>query len=144
MKKPIILNLSFLFFAATFCGCQTPVEALSDEQLIDKTMVEWEAAFEAGDLNRLIALFSEDYVSSSGSSKLAMRERMAGAIQRGALEDAKVGISGAELTIIGNTASYGPVKITTDKGTLALEYTLRKENGKWLIVSSKRVEDSSE
>jgi hypothetical protein len=141
MKKTIILNLFFLIFAAAFCGCQTPVKGPSDEQLINTMMAEWKAAFEARDLDRLMALFSENYLSSSGSSKVAMRERMAGAIERGSLDNVETKIQDAKLTIVGETATFGPVEIILDRGTLALEYTLQKQDGKWLIVGSKRKEE---
>ena len=141
MKKAVILNLFLLIFAAAFYGCQTPVEGPSDEQLINTMMAEWKAAFEARDLDRLMMLFSENYISSNGSSKIAMRERMAGAIERGSLDSVEAKIQNAELTIVGETATFGPVEIVLDRGTLAIEYTLKKENGKWLIVSSKRREE---
>ena len=144
MKKTVVLNLFFLIFAVSFCGCQTPVEGPSDEQLINTIMAEWKAAFEARELNRLMILFSENYLSSSGSSKIAMRERMAGAIERGSLDNVKIKIQDAKLTLAGDMATFGPVEIILDRGTLALEYTLQNEDSKWLIVSSRRRENSFE
>lgn len=142
MKKSVILSLGLLVFAAVFCGCQTLVEGPSDEQLINTTMTEWKAALEAKDLDRLMVLFSESYISSSGSGKVAMRERMAGAIERGFLDNIEIKIQNAKLTLVGDKATFGPVEITSDRGTLAIEYTLQKENDKWFIVSSKRRENS--
>jgi hypothetical protein len=86
-------------------------------------------------------LFSEEYISSSGSSKLAMRERMAGAIERGSLDNIKVNIQNARMNILGDKATFGPVEITRDNGILVLEYTLQKEQEKWLIYGSKRKEN---
>jgi len=142
MKKSVILNLGLFVFAAVFCGCQTPVEGPSDKQLINTTMTEWKAAFEAKDLDRLMAVFSDNYLSSSGSSKVAMRESMAGAIERGSLDNVEIKIENAKLTLVGDQATFGPVEITSDRGTLTIEYTLQREDVKWLIVSSKRKESS--
>ena len=143
MKKSVILSLNLLVFAAVFCGCQTSiVKGPSDEQLINTTMTEWKAAFEARDLDRLMALFSDDYLSSSGSSKVAMRERMAGAIERGSLDNIEIKIENAQLNLVGDKATFGPVEITSDRGTLTIEYTLHREDVKWLIVGSKRQENS--
>ncbi|MCP4262069.1 MAG: hypothetical protein GY774_31905 [Planctomycetes bacterium] len=144
MKKSVILNFVFLVFAAAFCGCQTPVEGPSDEQLINTLMTEWKAAFEAKNLNRLMMLFSENYVSSNGSSKVAMRVSMEGAIERGLLDNIEINIQDAQLTLIGETATFGPVEIKSDRGILSIEYTLEKANNIWLIVSSKRQQNSSE
>lgn len=142
MKKSVILNLVLLVFAAVFCGCQIPAEGPSDEQLINTTMAEWKAALEAKDLDRLMALFSDNYISSSGSSKVAMRESMAGAIERGSLDNIKVKIENAKITLVGDQATFGPVEVTSDRGTLTIEYTLQREDVKWLIVGSKRHENS--
>ncbi len=142
MKKLVILNLVLLIFTVVFCGCQTPVKGPSDKQLINTTMTEWKAALEAKDLDRLMALFSESYVSSSGSSKVAMRESIAGAIERGSLDNIVIKIENAQLTLLGDQATFGPVEITSDRGTLTIEYTLHREDVKWLIVSSKRHENS--
>ncbi len=142
MKKSIILSLSLLVFAVVFCGCQTPAKGPTDKQLINTTMTEWKAALEAKDLDRLMALFSDSYVSSSGSGKVAMRERMAGAIERGSLDNVEIKIENAQLTLVGQQATFGPVEITSDRGTLTIEYTLQREDDKWLIVGSKRQENS--
>jgi hypothetical protein len=138
MKKFMILYLSFLVFTLVFGGCETPLVKTSDKQLINTAMSEWKVAFEAKDLNRLMKLYSENYLSSTGSSKLAMRERMAGAIERGSFDDVKVKIQDAKINTLGNQATFGPVEITLDRETLVLEYTLQKEESKWLIVNSKR------
>jgi ketosteroid isomerase-like protein len=142
MKTSIILSLSLLIFAVVFCGCQTPAEGPTDKQLINTAMTEWKAALEARDLDRLMALFSDNYVSSSGDGKVAMRERMAGAIERGSLDNIKVKIENAQLTLLGEQATFGPVEITSERGTLTIEYTLHREDVKWLIVGSKRQENS--
>lgn len=142
MKKSIILSLSLLIFAVVFCGCQTPAEGPTDKQLINTAMTEWKAALEARDLDRLMALFSDNYVSSSGDGKVAMRERTAGAIERGSLDNIKVKIENAKITLVGDQATFGPVELTSDRGTLTIEYTLHREDVKWLIVGSKRQENS--
>ena len=142
MKKSIILSLSLLIFAVVFCGCQTPAEGPTDKQLINTAMTEWKAALEARDLDRLMALFSDNYVSSSGDGKVAMRERMAGAIERGSLDNIKVKIENAQLTLLGEQATFGPVELTSERGTLTIEYTLHREDVKWLIIGSKRQENS--
>ena len=71
-----------------------------------------------------------------------MRERMAGAIERGSLDNVEIKIQNAKLTLVGETATFGPVEITSDRGTLTIEYTLQREGDKWLIISSKRQENS--
>jgi len=103
-------------------------------------MAEWKAAIVAKDIDKLMATFSENYVSSRGSGKDAMRERMSGAIERGFLDSVEVNIENPQITIEGDKATFGPVEFVADRGTMTLEYSLQKENGAWLIVGSKRHE----
>ena len=140
MKKSVILNLSLVVLAVTLCGCQTLGVGPSDEELISTTMADWKAAMLAKDLDKLMALFSDDYVTSKGSGKVAARERLAGAIERGSLDNVEIKIEDAQITLEGNKATFGPVEFVADRGTMMLEYTLQKENGTWLIMGSKRHE----
>lgn len=140
MKKSVTLNLILVVLAITICGCQTLGVGPSDEEFISATMAEWKAAMVAKDLGRLMATFSDNYVSSRGNGKDSMRERLAGAIKRGFLDNVEVNIENAQIMIEGDKATFSPVEFTSDRGAMALEYTLQKENGAWLIVSSKRHE----
>ncbi len=141
MKKAVILNLSLAVLAAAMiCGCQTLGVGLSDEELVSITMAEWKAALVAKDLDKQMAAFSDNYVSSRGSGKDAMRERMTRAIEQGYLDSVEVNIEDAQITIEGDKATFGPVEFISDRGTFALEYTLQKEDGAWLIVGSTRLE----
>ncbi len=140
MKKLVILNLSLTFFALTLFGCQAPAQGPSDEQLVGATMAEWKAAMVAKDLDKLMAKFSEDYISSRGSGKVALRERMSRAIQRGFMDNVEVNDSNAKIKIVGGNATFGPVEFVSDSDTFKLDYILRKENAAWLIVGSKRYE----
>jgi len=140
MKKSVIINLSLVFLAVTLCGCQTLGVGPSDEELISTTMAEWKAAMAAKDLDKLMATFSDNYISSRGSGKVAARERLAGAIERGFLDNIEVNIEDAQITLEGNKATFSPVKFVADRSTMMLEYTLQKENGTWLIMGSKRHE----
>ena len=70
-----------------------------------------------------------------------MRERMAGAIERGSLDNVKINLQNARMNVLGDKATFGPVEITQDRGMLTIEYTLQKEEDKWLILGSKRKEN---
>ena len=138
MKKSVILNVSLAVFTAVLvCGCQTAGVGPSDEEIVSTTMAEWKAVLVAKDLDKLMAVYSEDYVSSRGAGKDSMRERMARAFDQGFMDSVKVKIEDAQITIEGDKATFGPVEFVSDRGTMKLEYTLRKENGAWLIVGSK-------
>ena len=141
MKRSVILNLSLFVLAAVMVsGCQTLGGGPSDEQLVNTTMAEWKAAMVAQDIDKLMAAYSEKYVSSRRSGKDSTRERMTRAFEQSFMDNVEVKIEDVQITIEGDKATFGPVEFVSDRGTLALEYTLQKENGAWLIVGSKRLE----
>ena len=140
MKRSVILNLSPVVLAAFLvCGCQTPGVGPSDEELISTTMAEWKTALVAQDIDKLMAAYSENYVSTRGTGKDSIREFMARAFEQSFLDSVEVKIEDAQITIEGDKATYGPVEFVSDRGTFTLEYKLQKEGGAWLIVGSKRL-----
>jgi len=141
MKKLVILSLSLVVLAALLvCGCQILGVGPSDEKLVSATMADWKAALIAHDLDKLMETYSEDYVSTQGDGKDSVREFIAGAIEQGYLDNVKVNLEDAQITIEGDKANVGPVELTSDAGTYVLEYTLQKEDGTWLIVGSTPLE----
>ena len=139
MKKAVILNLSLVVLVAIMvCGCQTA--GPSNEQLVSTTMADWKTAMAAKDMDKLMATFSENYVSTRGTGKDSMREFMTRAFERGFLDSVEVKIEDVQITIEDDKATYGPVEFVSDRGTFKLEYKLQKEDGAWLIIGSKRQE----
>ena len=141
MKRSVILNLSLIVLAAFLVsGCQTLGVGPSDEEFISTTMAEWKAAMVAKDIDKLMAAYSEKYVSTRGGGKDSVREFMTNVFELGYLDNVKVNLEDAQITIEADKAKVGPVELTFDTGAYVLEYTLQKEDGAWLIVSSKRLE----
>jgi len=139
MKRSVILNLSPVVLAAFLvCGCQTLGVGPSDEELVSTTMAEWKTAMAAKDLDKLMATFSDNYVSTRGTGKDSMREFMTRAFDEGFMDNVEVNIENAQITIEGDRATFGPIEFVSDRGMFALEYKLQKEDGAWLIVGSKR------
>ena len=140
MKKSFILNLSLVVLAIILCGCQTLGVGPSDEELVSTTMAEWKAGMAAKDMDKLMATFSENYVSTRGTGKDSMREFMTKAFDEGFMDNVEVNVENAQITIEGDKATFGPVEFVADRGTFKLEYSLQKEDGAWLIMGSKRHE----
>ena len=139
MKKPVIMNLRMVVVIVALAGgCQ--IGGPSDQELIDTTMADWKAALIAQDLDKLMPVYSENYVSTRGGGKDSVREFMTDVFNDGYLDNAKVNLEGAETTIEEDKAEFGPVEVITDTGTYTLEYTLQKEDGTWLIVGSEMQE----
>ncbi len=141
MKKSVILNLSLAVLAAVLVyGCQTLGVGPSDEELVSTTMAEWKAAMAAKDMDKLMATFSDNYVSTRGTGKDSMREFMTKAFESNFMDNVEINIEDAEVMIEGDKAVFGPVEFISDRGTFTLEYKLQKEEEAWLIVGSTRLE----
>ena len=142
MSRSAIAKLGLVVVALLLVfGCQVPAgKALSDEELIRAAMAEWKAAREAKDLNRIMAAFSEKYVSADGTTnKDSMRDLFAHAIRTHRLDGVEANIENAEITIEGGKAMFGPIKLIGSSGsTVTFKYILQKEDGKWLIVGEER------
>jgi hypothetical protein len=139
MKKSVILNLSLAVLVAILvCGCQTA--GPSDEQLVSTTMADWKASLIAEDLDKLMTVYSMNYVSTRGTSKDSIREVMTKAFESNFMDNVQINIENAEVMIEGDKAVFGPVEFIYDRNTLTREYKLRKEEEAWLIVGSTRLE----
>ena len=146
MNKSVIMMLGLGVVAAILVGgCRTAGRGPSDEELIGTTMADWKAALTAKDLDKVMVVYSENYVSrrrsdSNEVGKDGVRQFMKSAFERGWMDGSKINLEEAETTIEGDKATFGPVKFTSDRGTFAISYTLQKEDGAWLIAGSKRPE----
>ncbi len=140
MKKPVIMNPVAAVLIVVLAGsCQ--VGGPSDKDLINWTMTDWKAALKARDLDRLMATYSENYVSVRASGKDSVRERMTRIFDRGWMDNVKINLENAKTTIDRDKAQFGPVEFISDEDMFTYEYTLlQKEYGAWFIVGSKRQE----
>ncbi len=139
MKKSIIINLSLAVLVAILvCGCQTV--GPSDEQLVSTTMADWKASLIAEDLDKLMAVYSTNYVSTKRTGKDSIREVMTKAFESNVMDNVQINIEGAKIMIEGDKAVFSPVEFISDRVTFTREYKLRKEDGAWLIVGSTRLE----
>ncbi len=129
----VVLMGSLVFVA----GCATTGKGPSDEELITTMLAQWKAAFEAQDIDGMLAPYSEDYEGSRAESKEQVREFLTGAIDQGYLDDAELSLEDAETAIEGDTATVAPVTLSASPGSIDLQFNLKKEAGNvWRIVSS--------
>jgi hypothetical protein len=115
-------------------GCQSVRS--SDEELIKGTMTNWKAALTTQDLDRLMATYSDNYGSARASSKDVVRQRMTRIFDRGYMDNVNVSLEGAEITIDGDKAEFGPVEFSSDEGMFTRQFTLQKEYEAWLLAGS--------
>jgi ketosteroid isomerase-like protein len=100
-------------------------------------MTEWKAALTAEDLEKVMSAYSENYTSERISSKDEIHQFMVGIFDEGMMDNFKVNLENAVTEIEGDKARFGPVEFNSGQNTMEIDYTLQKEGGAWLIVSSK-------
>jgi ketosteroid isomerase-like protein len=110
----------------------------SDGELINLTMIQWKRALVAKDVDKMMAVYSEDFVTGDGSDKEDVRELVEWAIDEGYLDGIEVDLEVAEMEIEDGEATFDPVELKFVSGDRqSYGYTLRKENGVWRIVRSR-------
>ncbi|MHC4571832.1 MAG: nuclear transport factor 2 family protein [Planctomycetota bacterium] len=117
-------------------GCQLLVP--SDGELINLTMVQWKRALVAKDVDKMMEVYSEDFVTGDGGDKEDVRKLVEWAIGEGYLDDIEVDLEEAEMGIEDGEATFDPVELRFVSGDRQrYGYRLRKEKGLWRIVRSR-------
>lgn len=140
MKRSVFTKLSVgVLIVALVCGCRM-IGGPSDEKLIKSAMADWKTALTNRNLDRVMTVYSENYASERVNGKDAIRQFMTRAFNEGWLDNVNVNFEEAKPAIEEDKAQFGPVAFISDRGTMKVDYTLQKEDGAWLIVSSKMQE----
>jgi ketosteroid isomerase-like protein len=128
-----VLLVSGLLLLAAGCGVPSDVGQLSS------SLVQWKAAFEAQDLDKMIEPYSDDYEGEQGEGKEGVREFLEGLKEQGYLEDVDMDISEAEIKIEGDEATVGPIRYSSDDFDIEMMRMLKKENdGVWRVVGAEQ------
>jgi ketosteroid isomerase-like protein len=139
MEKSVIVALIVGVLTVTLmCGCmsETVGRGPSDEELINQTLSKWKAAVLAQDIDMLMALHSESFKNFEAPDKESQEAVMQNYFDAGYMDDAKVGLEGAEIAIEGDKANVTGVvlDVTVGESRYPLTFGLQKENGAWLII----------
>ncbi len=143
-----IMTLAVL--AAVAAGCAA-LGGKSDADLVCDVMTQMDDAMSAGDVDAVMACYSENYEGrgrgGSTMTKEDLRERYERFLPRMAERAAEGGgerrtdMSQAVPNIDGDTATFGPVVRQGRRGTRTTQYNLKKEaDGVWRIVGTERVQ----
>ncbi len=116
----------------------------SDDELVCDVMAQWETATNAGNVDAVMELYSEDYEGGGrgGSTREEMRERLEQWLPRMAeREESIINTTEALPTVEGDTATFGPVMYQFGERSFGMQFKLAKEaDGIWRIVGTERAE----
>ena len=136
IRSRITAAVTIVALVAVTGGCAIFATGPSDEEMIAATMDTMFAAIAAQDLDKMMALYSDDYKGENGEGKAEVRDFLAEAIDMGYMEDLEVTSEDMKITVDGDTATAGPVGYDIMGNEFSIAYDLKKEDGTWRIVGS--------
>ncbi len=137
LKLRITTVLMAVTLVALTGGCATLDKGPSDEELVTATMEAMQSAIAAQDLDKIMALYSEDFFSEeTGGGKAEVRTFLSDWIDQGVMEGVEVDIEDMKIAIEDGAATVAPVVYDSPFGQLLAEYTLKKEDNTWRVVGA--------
>ncbi|HJN52460.1 MAG: GH32 C-terminal domain-containing protein [Pseudomonadales bacterium] len=105
------------------------------------TMREYGTAMEAGDVNALLACYSEDWEDNHGTRKDSLKDRYQGVSGKGGIKETEVDESEAGVVVYGDSATYTPVTLWSPSGSITYTHKLKKEaDGVWRLIHTEAID----
>ena len=134
MKKMVLMSGVAISLVLTLVvGCATTGSGLSDEEMVRQQLDLWSQGLIEQDLDMFLATISDSFSARQAPDKETLAGFIEQAIQAGYLDEAEVGLEDAQFTIENDVCSVYPVDLMSIAGSVAVELTFTKENGKWLV-----------
>lgn len=114
-------------------GCATTPKGPTDEELIRSALNQFKAGMEAGDVDRIMTFFSENFAGGEMGDKPRLASAIKGYMEGGELKNAKVNIDEAVLSKT-DASSYTVegVRLQANFGNGRLGFVMTKEpDGVW-------------
>ncbi len=116
-------------------GAGTPSGARTEDEVL-AALQAYDRASKAGDVDGLVAFFSEEWQSSSGTTKADLREHYQDQIDGGGYEAKGFALDAAEVLVDGERATVDPVALRSSTGGGFFELMMKREpDGVWRCVS---------
>ena len=137
----LALSLVFLGLACVTTGCAMFRGGSGDEQLLREILRTYEAALDEGEVDKLISLYSEDYVSPDGADYEEATERLRRIVPMLERWEVEVSTLDTKIEITGETATLRPIIFQSPRGERSLKMVATKEpGGVWRITSTEMEE----
>ena len=116
-------------------GDGVPVRASAKDAVL-AAMRGYSVAMLAGDLEAMLAFYSEKWRSSAGTTKAGLRQQLQEQIDGASHEPKRLVLDDADVVVDGDTATVDPVAIRSATGGGFFEFTMHKgSDGVWGCVS---------
>ena len=139
-KGTLATLLTLSLVVVMVVGCAT-MGGNKDQKAIDKTLADWKAAIEKQDIDGMMKAYSDSFKGERGAGKAEMKDFLTNAKSQGYLDGAKAEMGKAEIKIEKDTATVGPVDLSSNAGAFTVQLSLKRDPDKvWRIVASERAE----
>ena len=131
----MILTMSLAIVMALVSGCATAAKGPSDEELIKGVLGNWKAGIEGKDIAKVESGISSEFKHYEWGDKAGLVGFLKQSFDQGDLNNAKVNIDNAKITIEKGTATVYPVEMSASFGSATIEFNMKKEaDGQWRAV----------
>lgn len=135
--RTVTMLAALSVMAAAIAGCATTSKGASRAEEVLATMAQYRTAMKAGDVDGLVAFFSDDWESNDGATKEVLQPYFQGLFDQGNFAETVVNMDECVVEFDGDLATMGPVKYEAQGGVTAYEYEMQKEaDGVWRCVYS--------
>lgn len=136
----VTVLLTLCVIAALVGGCASMSGGGGRAAEVMAAMAEYEKAQKAGDVDGLVAFFSEDWESAEGAGKEVLQGYFQGLVDQGGSEETVINLSECEVVFQGGIATMGPIIFESSAGESQWEYEMQKEaDGKWRCIYSEQL-----
>jgi len=137
-RSAVVLGVVGACVVALVGGCATyGGGGASDEECIDTVLKAWEASILEVNVDKMMAIFSEDFSHDGydypAADKEALGEFIADGVEQGYFDGVEITFGDADIVIDGDTATVYPIDYVNDLGAVTVELVLKKEKAGWLI-----------
>ena len=118
-------------------GCTTvPVKRNStsnDTKQIRHVLQQWKSAYESGNLEQLLALYSDKF-SAKGADKTKIADELEEMVKEGGRNEVKVNVAITDIMFSGEKATALPIAVCGRCGSDTVRLEFARENGIWRII----------
>lgn len=108
---------------------------VAPEEGVKAAIQSWIDGTKAQDLDALMSAYSDDFTHYEYGDKAGIRDFMMQARDMGYLEGVEGSMEDAKVEVSGDKATIYPVELMGAFGAITFEYTLKKEEAGWKIIS---------
>jgi len=106
---------------------------------VTAVLAGFQTAWEAQDVDKVMAAYSDEYSDSSGADKSSVRAFYSGLVAQGKLQETAMDLKRCGIAVDGDSATAAPVIYSSAAAKTWSRYTLEKEaDGVWRIVNSEQ------